>query len=93
MKGIGKKGFTKNMANLRRLHNFEILSIFEPRISGLKAQRIIKNLGFDKIFVVDVDGFSGGIWLLWNDNRVKIYVVAKFRQCITSLVKDQNPHW
>ncbi|KAK3231896.1 hypothetical protein Dsin_003777 [Dipteronia sinensis] len=37
-----------------------------------QVQPIIKNLGFDNSFVVDANGFFGGIRILWNECRVNI---------------------
>ena len=68
VRGTGKKGFSRNIANIRGMHKFEILAVLEPRISGSKALRVINQLGFSNHFVVDAEGFSGGIWLLWNEN-------------------------
>ena len=81
------------MADIRRLHSFEVLVICEPRISGLKAKRVIKRLGFDNSYIVEAEWFSGGIWLLWNECKIKIHVVANSRHSITALVDDQNYFW
>ena len=69
------------------------MAIFEPRISGSKALRVIRKLGFTNSYVVDAEGFSGGIWLLWNNSKVKLHVVAHSRHTITTLVEDYNTFW
>lgn len=45
----------------------DILVILEPRICGAKAMQVCKQFGFSRYEIVDAMGFSGGIWVLWND--------------------------
>lgn len=44
--------------------------VSEPRISAGKALDVLKKLGFSSHYVVDDIGFSGGLWILWNENLV-----------------------
>ncbi|MBA0712697.1 hypothetical protein Golax_011779, partial [Gossypium laxum] len=37
-------------------------------ISGCKADTVIAKLGFDNSFRVEAFGFTGGFWILWNDD-------------------------
>ncbi|GMI86798.1 hypothetical protein HRI_002349100 [Hibiscus trionum] len=53
----------------------DIVALFEPRISGVKADYFIRRTGFDNSYRVEATGFSGGIWVLWRSS-VKIDVVA-----------------
>ena len=53
--------FSRIILNIKGLYKFEILAILEPIISGSKALSVISKLGFSKNFVVDAEGFSGGI--------------------------------
>ena len=93
VRGAGKKGFVRTIVDLRRIHQCQILAIFEPRISGDKALRVINKLGFSNSFVVDAEGFSGGIWLLWNITSVKLHVIASSRHSVTALVDDNRKPW
>lgn len=54
----------------------EILFVCEPRISGLKAVSMVKTLGFPCFEIVDPIGFSGGLWLMWDDSRVKVEIIG-----------------
>ncbi|KAL4353283.1 hypothetical protein GQ457_06G010470 [Hibiscus cannabinus] len=56
-----------------REHHPRIVAIFEPRISGTKADKVIAKLGFPSSFRVEAHGFSGGVWLLW-DHSVQLEV-------------------
>ncbi|KAI9125777.1 hypothetical protein K1719_003195 [Acacia pycnantha] len=46
----------------------DIFVIVEPRISGPKADKVIKKLGFQFSHRIEATGFSGGIWILWSSN-------------------------
>ncbi|KAK5832945.1 hypothetical protein PVK06_016753 [Gossypium arboreum] len=46
----------------------DLLALFETRISGSKADSVVATMRFDNSFKVEATGFSGGIWLFWNDN-------------------------
>lgn len=62
-------------------HKVEIFVVLEPRISGIKADQVIKKLGFPKSHRVEAEGFSGGIWVLWSAN-VDIRVLVNHPQFI-----------
>lgn len=52
----------------------KLLTICEPKVSGLKANKIIK-MRWSNHFYVDGKGFSGGIWACWNDQNMKVEVL------------------
>ncbi|KAK3199386.1 hypothetical protein Dsin_022801 [Dipteronia sinensis] len=60
MRGAGKQLFARNISDIRRLHNFEILAICEPRISGLRAKKVIKRLLWSYL-----DAIKGCFHMLW----------------------------
>lgn len=47
-------------------HHVNCIALFETRASSSWVPAIAKIVGFDKYFIVEADGFSGGIWLLWS---------------------------
>ncbi|KAL5831677.1 hypothetical protein ACOSQ4_017031 [Xanthoceras sorbifolium] len=91
--GAGKKSFPKTVLDLKNIHNFDMIAILEPRISGIRASRVIKRLGFSDSFILEANGFSGGIWILWNNNRINMQVLASSKQSVTLLVDDVNKWW
>ncbi|KAL4341260.1 hypothetical protein GQ457_08G016750 [Hibiscus cannabinus] len=58
-----------------------IAVVMEPRISGKAADSFIRKAGFDSSYRVEARGFSGGIWVLWNDS-VKLDILAVSNQYI-----------
>ncbi|KAI9128647.1 hypothetical protein K1719_000130 [Acacia pycnantha] len=61
-----------------------VVVILEPRISGAKAHKTIKNWGFKHSVRVEADGFSSGIWIVWRRDDIQIDVLAKDEQFIQS---------
>lgn len=70
------------MKEIKGNYNIQIMIIVEPRVSGNKADKIISKLGFSSNFITEAEGFSGGIWLLWDGNGVSVDVINTSRQCI-----------
>ncbi|KAI9079071.1 hypothetical protein K1719_038979 [Acacia pycnantha] len=58
-----------------------IFVILEPRISGSKADAVIKKLGFHNSHRVESSGFSGGIWILWS-SFVQINILVNHVQFV-----------
>lgn len=55
--------------------------MLEPRISGIRANELIKKSGFVKSHRVEAIGYSRGIWLLWRD-LLDVEVVFNHKQFI-----------
>lgn len=66
VRGAGDKSLPRILKNITQLNHVEVLAVLEPRIRGDKAMRVVNSLGFTNHHIVDANGFSGGIWLLWN---------------------------
>lgn len=93
VRGAGGKLFPRTVSNLKQVYGFEVLCIVEPRISGKRAQNIIKSLNFEKSYIVEAQGFSGGMWLLWNDSVVSMEVLSHTSQTITVLMNNKGGDW
>ncbi|BFG40358.1 hypothetical protein CerSpe_266320 [Prunus speciosa] len=93
VRGAASTKFKNNMVELIRSHHMDILFVCEPRISGEKALKIATSLGFSCVEIVDSVGFSGGLWLMWDDSRVHLDIIGTSDQSITACVswKDHSP--
>ncbi|CAN1132858.1 hypothetical protein LINPERHAP2_LOCUS7294 [Linum perenne] len=70
-------GHKKFLAAFRTYHEkFKptIVFILEPRVSGGKANIVSRKLGYDNCVRMDAEGFSKGIWVLWNAGTVQLQV-------------------
>ncbi|GMI74429.1 hypothetical protein HRI_001112200 [Hibiscus trionum] len=59
----------------------DIVALFEPRISGWKADDFIRRSGFEFSYRVEATGFSGGIWVMWRPS-VRLDIVAVSSQFV-----------
>ncbi|KAJ4836482.1 hypothetical protein Tsubulata_048422, partial [Turnera subulata] len=58
------------------MYAVSVAIMFEPRISGAPAGRVVRRLGLPNSHRVDAWRFSGGIWLLWKNNvTVQLQIV------------------
>lgn len=66
--GTGHPHFRNFVAEYRREFCLGVMWFFETRVSGIRVDGIIAKLGFANSFRIEARGFSGGIWIIWNDN-------------------------
>ncbi|XP_075648414.1 uncharacterized protein LOC142619233 [Castanea sativa] len=75
-RGALKPNFQSNVHDLVRLHDHVVFVVTETRVGGGRAKDITDRLPFDGAIRSDAVGFTGGIWLLWNSDRVEINTLA-----------------
>ncbi|KAK7244397.1 hypothetical protein RIF29_39218 [Crotalaria pallida] len=64
--------------------------IQESRCSGARARSIIKKFGFRNSIVSDVVGYSGGIWILWNNSNISVTPCRIEKQIVHISVQEDN---
>ena len=82
-----KPFFHRNVRELTRCHNPAILVVMETKIEGKRAREITDRLPFDNAIHIETIGYVGGLWMLWNSNRVEITALANTEQEIHTMVK------
>ncbi|CAN1750215.1 hypothetical protein LINPERHAP1_LOCUS3970 [Linum perenne] len=70
-----------------QVHKPRVVALLEPRVSGNVRQAVWQKLQFNCSFVVEAQGFSGGIWLLWNDFDTNIKIIDSSHQFIHALIE------
>ncbi|XP_061348903.1 uncharacterized protein LOC133294266 [Gastrolobium bilobum] len=85
-RGAGKKGFSSLIKDLVYQNKVQVLVLLETRISGRKADKVVRNLGFDSFFLREAAGFSGGIWILWNKNIATVRILEEDHQFVHSKI-------
>ena len=86
-RGALKPNFQSHIRELVRCHNPDVLVVMETRIGGDRAKDISDRLPFDSAIHTETMGFAGGIWLMWNADRVEVVQLAKTEQEIHVEVK------
>lgn len=75
-RGAGSKEFELEMKNLLREHKPIVLILLEPWVSGEKADRICRKLRKNRWVCSEASGFSGGVWVLWDEEEAEIKLLA-----------------
>ncbi|XP_030958722.1 uncharacterized protein LOC115980633 [Quercus lobata] len=86
-RGALKPSFQTDIHELARRHNPAILVVMETKLGGSKAKEVSDRLPFDGAILTETIGFTGGLWLLWNEDQVEIQELAKTEQEIHIEVK------
>ena len=90
--GAGSVAFCTHAYKLHRRHRLDILIIVEPRIAEGRAQAVIDTLSYIHSRRVDPTGFSGGIWLLWNEiTSFNVEILTHSDHSLHALVKVNSP--
>ncbi|KAI9100928.1 hypothetical protein K1719_024052 [Acacia pycnantha] len=76
------KGVAAVVRDMKRRYKLDMVVILEPRISGPHANRVIRNWGFAHSYRVEAEGFSGGIWLLWELDGLTVNVLERDEQYV-----------
>ncbi|KAI9109580.1 hypothetical protein K1719_019634 [Acacia pycnantha] len=86
-RGAASKGIAAVIKDMKRRYRLDMVVILEPRISGNVASKVIKNWGFKHSVRMEAVGFSGGIWILWEFDELKVDVKAMDEQFIHCSLK------
>ena len=94
-RGARKPSFRKHVGDLVQNYNPAILVVMETRVGGDRAREITNLLPFDGAFHTDTIGYAGGLWVLWNTDRVDLALLASTEQEIHAEVKVRftNTSW
>ena len=85
-----KPAFQRHVRELVQCHNPAILVIMETRVGGERAREITDRLPFNGAIHTKTIGYAGGLWMLWNSDRVEITTLANTEQEIHIVVKVRN---
>ncbi|XP_030924855.1 uncharacterized protein LOC115951891 [Quercus lobata] len=94
-RGALKPSFQKHVRDLAAQHDPAIFVVMETHTGGDRAKEIIERLPFQGAIHTDTIGLIGGLWLLWDPDRVEITNLASTEQEIHVLVKvrSSNLSW
>lgn len=60
----------------------KIVILLEPRISSASADCVCKKLGKKRWVRSEANGFSGGVWVLWDEEEMKVKLRVASRSFI-----------
>lgn len=81
-RGAASRTFPSRIREIQKGNHIDVLIICETRVSGSKADTIIRKLGFSNWMRIEATGFAGGIWLLWNDDTISFDYLSSSTQAL-----------
>ncbi|XP_061354894.1 uncharacterized protein LOC133299452 [Gastrolobium bilobum] len=90
VRGAAGKDFGRVLKNLVMSHHICMIVLLEPRANNSSGSKIMKKCGFNSCYVEEAQRFSGGIWIMWDSNKINVEPVSQFDQMIHSKVTLKN---
>lgn len=72
-----KPNFQSYFGDLSRDHDPALFVVMETRLGGDRAKAITDRLPFDGAIHTNTIGYAGGLWLLWNLEKVEVSLLSK----------------
>ena len=89
-RGASAPNFPGIIKDSRKQYCTSFIALLETRTSGNKAKRIINKMGFDSYFIVEAQGFAGGIWCMWDLNAIIMKPLSHSDQHVSLEVKGSR---
>lgn len=91
---VGGREFAVEIKELLREYKPKILILLEPRISGAIADKVYRNNGRRRWIRSEAMGFSGGIWVCWDEDEVDLRLLRLTRSIVHMEVRmGQGSRW
>ena len=90
VRGAKKAQVLEEVKFLKRIHKPDILFLIETLTNDSNSHNIIRRMGFRQFDYVPPSNHSGGLWVLWNNERLHAAVLSKEPRAIHLLVHDPN---
>ncbi|XP_021718083.1 uncharacterized protein LOC110685852 [Chenopodium quinoa] len=84
--GTGSREFINVLKEIVRVNKPCVLALVETHMGGDHAQKIASILNYNGHTRVDAQGYSGGIWIYWKPELVKVDPITKHNQYITMMI-------
>ena len=81
-RAVVAKSFPGLIRELQVKYRVDVVLLFETRCGGMKGKKIISKMRFNGSYVVDPQGFSGGLWVLWRDVSCAVNIIGSSEQSI-----------
>ncbi|XP_074296800.1 uncharacterized protein LOC141627423 [Silene latifolia] len=83
IQGTGNRNKIAALKEVVKTYKPSILALVETHMGGDHAVNVQKIIGYDGHIRVDAIGFSGGIWVYWKTDLIKVEPVYEHAQFIT----------
>ncbi|KAF7843712.1 reverse transcriptase [Senna tora] len=89
-RGAAGPGFKRVFREMMLRYKPTVVLVTETRVAWERANKIIDALDFNNFYRVDPMGYAGGMWLLWNEDAVKVTIGGFAFQEIHASIKVNN---
>ncbi|XP_065619003.1 uncharacterized protein LOC136063048 [Quercus suber] len=79
-RGVLKPNFQQHVRELTRNHDPAIFMVMKTRLGGERAKEITDRLPFDGAIHMATIGYTGGLWVMWNLDKVEVTQMANIEQ-------------
>jgi len=90
VRGAKKAQILEEVKFLKHLHKPDIMFLLETLTNDINSHNIIRRMGFRHFDYIPPSNHSGGIWVLWTNDRIQAAILSKENRAIHLLVHD--PH-
>lgn len=87
-RGASSRAFLRHLRDLLTVHKPDILILLETRCVTDVVQEIFKFSALTDSIVSEAHGFAGGIWILWNRDKLHLEPLAVHDQIVSVLVRS-----
>ncbi|KAI9086907.1 hypothetical protein K1719_031068 [Acacia pycnantha] len=78
--GTGARSFPSLVRDLKSHYHLDFIAILETRCSNKPSLDRAKQLGFSNMALIECEGYSGGIWCLWEPSILQVSVLERHHQ-------------
>ncbi|KAK4257882.1 hypothetical protein QN277_007413 [Acacia crassicarpa] len=79
-RGSGAQSFPALVWDLKTHYQLNFITILETRCDKALSQSRANQLGFPNMELVDCEGYSGGIWCLWDHSFTSVSLIERHPQ-------------
>lgn len=88
-RGTGSPDTLRAIVRMIRDHKPDILFLMETRVSSTRVRYLLKNSSFTNLAAIEARGFSGGLWVFWNETTTPLRVLSYTAQAMNvGILKD-----
>ncbi|XP_072058201.1 uncharacterized protein [Arachis hypogaea] len=87
IRGVANYASVSTLKELVRQKHPDLVLLCETECSGARAKEIIRSMGFKYYCIHEAQGYSGGIWALWNCDSLQVYLEGGQRNGLERVFK------
>lgn len=93
-RGAGSGEFLVEIKELKGRFRLLIMILLEPHISEEQADVVCRRIGKSLWVRSEVEGFSGGVWVLWDEEELEVELRYAHKFFLHFAVRTMdNKHW